>query len=460
MRRTLSLLAFLALFASCITDNLDTVLPAADPVIAADSQTVPIEAALDEMYSLMDELYGPSTRASRPAIVSIETAKGSAFVGQTRSDGAPLPENLAYVVNFGEEEGFAILGADYGMPSVICIAEAGSMTLADILDAPSTRSATQPTAEQRWVPYSQMEGYVYDPADDPDPDGGEYLVEAPEGTFLKKTLKFTLPILLADPSYAEPTYTYRTEVGTWTNGTTRGPYLTTQWHQNAPFNRNCPSQHVAGCTPIAVAQIIAWGEKKPTSYFGVTSTWTQLKSHGTANYNALPLADRTRIDNDLATIIRAICTGVKARFNFCGSGETFASVIHAKQYMKKDLGYTGAKRRVGYNEDRIKAMINGGKPVLIAALANGFNGHSWVIDGSMEQSRTIRKIKNENNVVVSTSTESRLLFHCNFGWRNGNHNGYYVSGAFKTNNDAGLINTGTRSESDGHYRNLFKIVEY
>ncbi len=122
---------FVAILFSCTTGNIHD--EEAPPANSGGEMTVTLEDALDEMYSLMDELYGPGTRAARPAIAGVETAKSSQFAGRTRTGETVLPENLVYIVNFENDEGFAILGADERMPSVICIAQEGSMTLDDIV---------------------------------------------------------------------------------------------------------------------------------------------------------------------------------------------------------------------------------------------------------------------------------------------------------------------------------------
>ncbi len=76
------------------------------------------------------------------------------------------------------------------------------------------------------------------------------------------------------------------------------------------------------------------------------------------------------------------------------------------------------------------------------------------IDGYMEQTRTITK-------PTSTSTETRKLMHCNFGWQ-GDCDGYYVSDVFDL--DEGPVETEDGDiESDdynSHFNWWYRIIEY
>lgn len=447
MKKHLLLFVLVALFASCVTDGLETTLPATEP--AADPMAVSIDEALGEMYSVMDELYGPATRSSRPAIATIETFKGKHAAGQTRSD-EPLPENLYYIVNFENEGGFAIMGADRRVDPLICITEAGSMTLADLLSpSVTTRSGSEPyTLENLWTPYSSVEDW-YDPEDDYDPEEGEYQIGT-LGDALQDRIKKIITRLPPEPTPTPVSYTY--VYGEWTDAVKTGPFLTTKWHQGNPFNLLCPGQYVAGCVPIAVAQIIAYNEKPSASYFGVTSTWKEIK-----NYD--PAKNVPDIRRDISIIISAIGSGVNARYNYWGSGETFALPINAKKYMKKELGYGGAKRRVGYKESVITSMVDKGKPVFIAAIDKKWNSaHAWVIDGSMRQNRTVKKYR--SGQIEGTSTESRLLLHCNFGW-SGRNDGYYLSNVFDLSKGPVATDTGdTEGGNTGNYDWWYRIIEY
>lgn len=432
----------------------------------ADSYAVSIEEALDEMYSTMDFLYGPATRASRPAIATIETFKREHLGGQTRSK-ITLPENIYYIVNFENEGGFAVMGADQRILPLICITEAGSMTLEDLLqvEKASTRSGdpTELTLEQLWCPYSEMEGYEYDPEDDND-ESGEYLISlAYDSEKAIVSEMITHPVFIPE----EGSGNIYKEYTDWAVKTKKGPFLTTKWHQDAPFDLQ-KSERPAGCVPIAIAQIIAYNEKPSTSYFNVTSSWKELKSYGTIDYYNLNPESRRCIQNDLAKIVRTMALGMNAHYNYMRSGQTFVWPVKAKKYMKKSLGYS-AKKRNGYKGSVITSMINAGKPVFIGALdkkvTNG--GHAWVMDGILSQSHTVKTYGGTPLVFKGTTTESRSFIHCNFGW-GGKCDGYYVSECFDLNRGAKEVEVGvdvnkqgdSTGTTDSNFTWWYRIIEY
>lgn len=462
MKKHLLLVAALVLFASCATDDLGITQPAAEPA-ATDINAISLDEALGNMYGLMDVLYGQSTRASRPAIASAETLKSSYLNKQTRS-GETLPENLYYIINFENEGGFAILGADRRAIEVIAITEAGSLTMAELLDAgapaPSTRSSVPTfTLDDLWVRNVDMVD-LYDPDDPDETEDGDYLLAA--GDIKLQLLKMVEePVGDGGGGGGGSSPPVSTDYGPWRDATKKGPYLTTKWHQDPPFNMNCPGGYPAGCVPIAVAQILAYGERRAPSYFGATSTWAELKNYNIITYGSTTKTETDkRIEGDLAKIVRAIGKGVKADYNFFWSGQTFATPYAAKQYMKKSLGYGNAKKYESYKENVITSMINGGKPVFIGCL-DGVKGHAWVIDGSLNQTRTVTKT--QNGAVISTSSEPRFLLHCNFGW-GGSYDGYYYSKVFNLSSGAVTteagVDDGSGSGKNVHYDWWYRIIEY
>ncbi len=121
----LSLIALAGLFASCVTE-FDTTPKQQNPT---DPFAVPIEEALDGMYDLMESLYGPGTRAASRRVANVGALKGSRLAPMTRCLMTELPENPFYLVNFTNDEGFAILGGDRRLSSVLCVTESGSFTV-------------------------------------------------------------------------------------------------------------------------------------------------------------------------------------------------------------------------------------------------------------------------------------------------------------------------------------------
>lgn len=82
-------------------------------------------------------------------------------------------------------------------------------------------------------------------------------------------------------------------------------------------------------------------------------------------------------------------------------------------------------------------------------------GHAWVIDETLERRRQcIKYINGEKN---STQTQYQRLVHCNFGWE-GEHNGYYYSADFNTNEDPVLKSTNVSNDQEsGYYQYLLNM---
>lgn len=464
MRKLLLFPLVLAFFASCVTDDLqpETTPPQTDPY------AVPLEDALSEMYSLMGDIYGPATRSSRPKIVFVETVTSSHYGEQTRSTPI-LAEKLAYVVNFEDEGGFAVLGADIRMPSVICITESGSLTVDNIFnDTPNDGLVTDggyPTEDED----------APDVKSDPDDSGGPQVEVVPE-LFIGGLIRDALPgLVIDDVDNSNPDETINghpvrkpgTEndgnpgvpvYGPWTQDKKIGPLLTTKWHQLESFNKE-KSNRPTGCVTVAVAQIVAYNEKPATSYFNVTSSWQDLRA---ADYSNEQNWDAHE-SSDIAKIMRSMALGMNAHYNYVGSGGTFIWPIRAEEYMRDKLGYSNANRHKGYDSSVINKMLKNYKPVFIAARERKtLSGHAWVIDGYLKQARTMTIRYSKSGRVEELSGGWREFVHCNFGW-GGSSDGYYVHEIFNTNtgpsfNEAGV--DATRSTGTDEYVKNFRIIEY
>ncbi len=392
IRRGLVVVFAALFFASCAKEL--AVEPAQKREIeAVDPGAIALEDALSEMYDLMNHLYSSDTRAANRQIANIHTFETPLHI--TRSTGHE-PQTLAYIVNF---------------------------------------------------------------------DQGDYLVGSTGDDFIKRQLLVTVmasgwggndpgDTILPPGGGNEPGTL--TSFGPWSNGTPVGPLLESKgWHQDSPFNDNCPKGADAGCVPIALTQILAYNEKPAITSIcpNVTSTWDDLKSWRDGSSDA-------RINRDMALVIHAVGQGVNAWYNiWFSNGGTFAFPAAAKKYMKRN-GYPNVKKRTGYQRDVIYNMVVGKrKPVFIAAMASFPNAHAWVIDGHMTQSRPFSTY-NGNNQLIHSGTDTRSLVHCNFGWRDSGDNGYYVSELFDTGDGPVIPDPAIGSGRSDNFTHWYRIIEY
>ena len=103
----------------------------------------------------------------------------------------------------------------------------------------------------------------------------------------------------------------------------------------------------------------------------------------------------------------------------------------------------------GYSKKTTKTFLG----ITVKTTYDG--GHAWVIDETLERRRQcIKYINGEKN---STQTQYQRLVHCNFGWE-GEHNGYYYSADFNTNEDPVLKSTNVSNDQEsGYYQYLLNM---
>ena len=227
---------------------------------------------------------------------------------------------------------------------------------------------------------------------------------------------------------------------------------TVQWNQNAPANAQAPTvtyqtqQAIAGCVPVALAEILTWFGW-PNVGVGSTDSYNSeiYNTNGTlAGYYpmaAYDLAENFRMTSDEWTALKALDTYsefqtcedpirsklarlvyvcgllVKANFNdgdHCGTSANTAFIPQSfAEHMNYNLGsyldYLSNHTVREWNTILKDQVLD--HPVLYSGRASSGSGndvgHAYVIDGYANYG-------------------SEDVFHFNFGW-GGNCNGYYYA---------------------------------
>ena len=327
--------------------------------------TISIEDATQVLMSTLADFQN-QTKSSQLEICSIETVCGDDLnIQGTKSTNLGI-DNLLYIFNFTNNNGFAIVAADNRISDpVLMIADIGNIS----------KDIFKTICESSFI-YNLIGDYVVYSIDLPSDDETDF--DDSEGG------------------------------NGGNNGGNNGgaisnvpPMLQTAMHQGLPYNYFCPAVEndtlaPAGCIPIAMAQIF--------NYYQYP--------HINDNLN-IPFASNYILDYSISGIPRLIENiGLRTDIEYDkdGSGTTMAK---AKTAMEEYYAYEDVTKYNLYRENIILDMISEHKPVLIGASNQwiGGKGHAWVIDGYMY-----------------SSTAGHLL-HCNMGW-GGPGNGYYVSGVF------------------------------
>lgn len=448
------LAAFAGLLGSCVGDPAELPKTEPEPAAEVDPFIIPVEEALDGMYDLMDELYGVGTRASSCTVASIETVKGSDIFGaETRATSGAFSGDLVYVVNFANDGGFAVMGANRAVDEVLCIAESGSFDVelmesiaSDIvagqtptLDTPSGPDDTLDENQMmfkipeqvlalwmvRWIAVLDMNGngipdYIEPGFNDSDFDGipnqmddsdGDGLMDSEDGDDDNDGIPDMDDRDIDGDGVNEPQPPAPDDSANYNQLDLNGnpvypkyeyyydpwrytmdwikPLLTTKWDQWTPYNMYCPDGAPAGCVAIAVAQIIAYEEFPYVNF--VVSSWAELKAY---DYDVFLSEDKPKPGSAGYRYVRDLAQiikviGDRVYMDYSKNSST-AAYKDASDFLSQ-VGYN-AKFKEKYNLSDVKGMLNRSNPVFIGAAVEGKKiGHAWVIDGYCLQKREVAR---------------------------------------------------------------------
>lgn len=192
-------------------------------------------------------------------------------------------------------------------------------------------------------------------------------------------------------------------------------FLPTIWGQEYPYNAACPtvcSYHgsstcltgnlsgrcLAGCVPIAIAQIMAY-HRKPTNL-----SWSSILVN-----NTITSSSPATVIGQASNLIAAIGAKCSVTYRCYASGVLTSLTPTVVPQTFKDYSYACDQWTNGFNFTKITQSILNNRPVYMQGNCSE-GGHAWVCD-SWKQ-----------HVYYGSDTYDYL--HMNWGW-SGNANGYY-----------------------------------
>lgn len=437
----------------------------------ASSHVIPLEKALASLSGFLEE----STKLSETS----EYAVSIVYSDQICTKSNDEVSELLYLVNFDNNEGYAVLAADDRISSsVIAFVESGSISPADFTSINTVNrtiyngySTTGPglyyNADSTEVYINPNTFCTYSEEYD-DNYVGDLIVEDPSDT-VKKCEPFLANLI---KSYAEneiSTCKIDTLIGgfkdhIFDDGTTQKISYSysskiivepmfkdfSNWTQGAKFNDLCPvvfgKKTPCGCVNLATAYVMAYCEY-PTqlTYNGVEIIWDNIKKPYEEIVDISSASSLTR------------CLGVFCNSIYADTG-TFTFPSLAAKYLET-LGYQNVIYEK-YKDEEVRSSLQKGYPIIICSIP-GIKlslSHAWNIDGYKKYIKTTRTDYYKNNKYVKTTyaDEETIMVHCNFGW-NGKDNGYYTSGVFdltKGHKD------GASSGNKTNYNNYLKIITF
>jgi len=365
------------------------------------------------------EEHGNKTRKIKSVDV-LKRANANSRV--TRTSSLDEQDALAYVVNYDNNEGFAILAATTKLPPVISIGDEGNFNTEGFVNFIQNNGATRseeeihPAQEVQYAVISnslllQSAGY------------GDLLLRGVDTTMILKCL----------------------------------PLVKTKWSQDPPYNYYSPflpnsstTKSAAGCVPVAGAQTLA-----SLCYHHNWRPTVQLSDEYYMDWyiiNRIIFNDIIEFlyhDNStnalaVASFIRAVGEDVNASYGT----DTSAHLSDLENTYEKlgmlSVRYGNEGTFLPVTREKIFDMIiSENYPVTTLAqreTRGTTKGHAFVLDGWLRLEYSLISF---NNIVVSPGVMDALednlqrsldLVHVNFGW-GGSCDGYYLPDAFDLNAD-------------------------
>lgn len=509
MKKALCTIMAALLVLSCQEEELCNSTIQIEKPLAGNTFAISVDSALANLASYMADEGMSITRSVAARVVgSVTPIKYRSKM--TRSTDVNVDcENLLYIANFENEQGYAILAGDTRIgDEVLAVVDEGSLSEAAV-------STVLELVEEDRIIY---EGYpLTGPGFFTIPETGDELYMNPNTVDLydssvDDTLvgNFSLDIeesdslVLVNPplepelipaalcvSYAlnsvgvegpydkKPvpdddaiidvggvvTITTETTTSNWSVKEKVYPILTkyVSWSQGEPFSDLCPLKQnpfdgkkekvaYAGCFPLAIAKIMTHFEfPLEFPYEGYIVNWKELKRTTTSFKTTVG-------GNSAAHLLRGIGDGCDSWYLW---GGTFTFPKKARAFMRAE-GYKNVEI-YKYNFDRVKNMLDNACPVIIYSVPN-INipkSHCWNIDGYKIKERTITTKTYKNGTLCNTKVEieKSKMVHCDFGWYS-KCNGYYVSGVFKLGDSSVEKDYGTVHDKDTNYNNYLHIMTY
>ncbi|AQG80482.1 C10 family peptidase [Spirosoma montaniterrae] len=238
-----------------------------------------------------------------------------------------------------------------------------------------------------------------------------------------------------------------------------GPLVKTTWNQSEgdflwPYNKFAPNGALAGCGPVAAAQLMRYYQH-PSTYVchipGASYGKTLAAIWGN-NYNSSSFST--------ANIMASFGYSANATWGGTPGAETSTNTDNMAAALKNNFGYKTVYVKTGPTLSDILSQLSSYRPVLLrgSKYSGGSGGHIWVVDGSM----TIKS---------NCAVPEFHWMHMNWGW------GGYWNGYFSDSYSSGTTGTtyytetgtkthtadsdpGTSQNSDMFYYGRRMIVAY
>ena len=406
MRKLLLSLAVVAVAAtSCQKDVVDNNTPMENITIeeSVSPYAVSEEEALARLDAELATLYGEDTRASQRQVRSIHSVKLNDIAPATRSNDINV-ENLLYIVEFENNQGSAILGADERVDDVFAVLENSTITAEDFENAAN--------------------GVNKD-------ELGTYLA----GTIANQAVEqASARGILPDDDY-RVNYTKEVEI----DSDFSYPILLTCWGNKGIYNDECDDEYGDDCTvlseAVAMAQVAL--HNRVQNYYNIIlegrvfdRTILEMKRVG----YTIPNDMEETVNNEVALYMLAISNAIGIDYTSpigpMTTPQDMLDLLVSMGYNDVNWDLLDDLNPEQYFTTTIKDRIYTNEwPLIMSGTDSSLNkSWCWIIDGYKYNLYKVYDCLTINGVLISETyiyDRSVLKVHCDFG-QEGRYNGYYL----------------------------------
>lgn len=331
---------------------------------------------------LANSFFGSTSKGSRNLRISYK-AKAN----------ATATDNLYYIINRGQNEGFVVISGDTRTKTVLAYSDTGFLNEEIVENHPSINwMFNQYAQEIQWAKNN--------------------LKDVPSQSY--KTLAAT--------AMTEPRHLIEPLMEVYKSDRNRKRNQPISWGQSWPFNSYSPNitdrygntyPTVAGCVATAISSVLRWHEYPARPRGSVSYNWRKAGQNLSINFDRQPGYDWTQMPtavdangNDRATntrltstqadnigrLLRDVAYGVKMNYGPSSTGGSGAYLADAPQMLVENFGYDGRLEclfRSRYSSDaewiaEVKDELTKYGPIVYAGVSEK-GGHCFVIDGLAEQ---------------------------------------------------------------------------
>ena len=353
-------------------------------------------------------LFKHNSRSAESRTIDLENIQ---YVCTNKNSRSQSSDTLLYVINYAENNGFAVVSANPNTPGLIAVTETGTYT-SDFKEENNNSGVS--------LFMDLAEVYVSE---------ANHELEGGLSGVVKELIEET------------------DTIDTWIE-----PKVSVSWGQEWHEGKFCPNG-ISGCSITALAQIMTYFEYP--SQINITYENAPIS---VLNLNWSEIKKYKSIFDDTATnaahdAIGHLCRQLGELANSDYDESSTSTTTTKAMSTISSFGYTVSSNLMNYNNTSFLSALSNNNLVYMRGdqVTNNnttVGGHAWIVDGHFERLIHYTAYTREvGSPLIELFDESYTYYnynHINWGW-NGSCNGYFLKNVFDTSNAV---------EYDGAYNNL------